>query len=370
PASSTDPIALEKVKEIWEKTGAEVILMNADKHDRYLAAVSHLPHVVAYALVNSLGEIDKKEGGILSFSAGGLRDFTRIAASHPGMWRDICLMNKRDVADMITFFQSTLQRFKERIIDGDGDGLEREFADAREIKCRINRDQRRIIIAIDGPAASGKSTIARMLAKKINYKHVDTGAMYRAVALKSIENQIQLTEEDRVSKIADEINIDFMNSNYNQKIYVNGEDITLKIRDEKIGNGASIVSAYSGVRNAMLLKQREMGKSGGIVMEGRDIGTVVFPNADLKFFLNASIEERGRRRYIELKEKGEDVQLHEVIEEVKMRDEQDIFRHLSPLKMSDDSIVIDTTGISIDEVVENMLQEVYKIVERVSIASQ
>ncbi|MBI4379102.1 MAG: (d)CMP kinase, partial [Nitrospinae bacterium] len=194
--------------------------------------------------------------------------------------------------------------------------------------------------------------------------------MYRAVALKSIENQIQLTEEDRVSKIADEINIDFMNSNNNQKIYVNGEDITIKIRDEKIGNGASIVSAYSGVRNAMILKQREMGKSGGIVMEGRDIGTVVFPNADLKFFLNASIEERGRRRYIELKEKGEDVQLHEVIEEIKMRDEQDIFRHLSPLKMSDDSIVIDTTGISIDEVVENMLQEVYKIVERVSIASQ
>jgi len=356
PTDKTNSVALEKAKEIWSETGSEVILMDADKHDRYLAAVSHLPHAVAYALVNAVGGLDEKEKGVLSFSAGGFRDFTRIAASHPAMWRDIFLMNKREVVGMINLFQSTLEDIKEAISSSDGKKLEKEFEKARNIKFNLQA----IIIAIDGPAGSGKSTVAKILAKRFKYKYIDTGAMYRAVALKAIKNNIKLTDEKMVSKIADNIKIEFASDGNNQRVYADGEDITSKIRDEEVGNGASVVSAYSGVRNAMLIKQREMGKSGGVVMEGRDIGTVVFPNADIKFFLNASVEERGKRRHLELKEKGEGVERSKIVEDIRRRDNQDTSRDIAPLKRADDSIVIDTTGISIDEVVENMLQEIDK----------
>ncbi len=363
PALKTDPVALEKVKEIWSETGSEVILMDADKHDRYLAAVSHLPHAVAYALVNAVGGLDEKEKGVLSFSAGGFRDFTRIAASHPAMWRDIFLMNKREVVGMINLFQSTLEDIKEAISNSDGKKLEKEFEKAREIRSRTHNSQlstHNLIIAIDGPAGSGKSTVAKILAKRFKYKYIDTGAMYRAVALKAIKNNIKLTDEKMVSKIADNIKIEFAADGNNQRVYADGEDVTSKIRDEEVGNGASVVSAYSGVRNAMLIKQREMGKSGGVVMEGRDIGTVVFPNADIKFFLNASVEERGKRRHLELKEKGEDVERDRIVEDIRRRDNQDTSRDIAPLKRADDSIAIDTTGISIDEVVENMLKRIDK----------
>ena len=367
PTLKTDPVALEKVKEIWSETGAEVILMDADKHDRYLAAISHLPHAVAYALVNSVGGLDEKEKGILSFSAGGFRDFTRIAASHPAMWRDIFLMNKKNVVDMISLFQSTLENIKKAIINDDGKKLENEFEKARAIRLKISNfkfqisNYKPLIITIDGPAGSGKSTVAKIVAKKFKYKYIDTGAMYRAVALKSTQKGIKLTDEKKVSKMADDIKIEFVADENNQKIYADGEDITSKIRDEEVGNGASIVSAYSGVRNAMLIKQREIGKSGGVVMEGRDIGTVVFPNANIKFFLDASVEERGRRRHLELKEKGEDVERGKIVEDIRRRDNQDTSRDIAPLKRADDSMVIDTTVISIDEVVENMLKRIDKL---------
>ncbi len=367
PTSKTDPDVLEKVKAIWKETGSDVILMDADKHDRYLAAVSHLPHAVAYALVNTVGGLDEKEKGILSFSAGGFRDFTRIAASHPAMWRDIFLMNKKNVVDVISLFQSTLENIKKAIINDDGKKLENEFEKAREIRLKISNfkfqisNYKPLIIAIDGPAGSGKSTVAKILAKRFKYKYIDTGAMYRVVALKAIKNNIKLTDEKKVSKMADDIKIEFVADENNQKIYADGEDITSKIRDEEVGNGASIVSAYSGVRNAMLIKQREIGKSGGVVMEGRDIGTVVFPNANIKFFLDASVEERGRRRHLELKEKGEDVERGKIVEDIRRRDNQDTSRDIAPLKRADDSMVIDTTVISIDEVVENMLKRIDKL---------
>src|SRR3989338_8352976 len=367
PTDKTNSVALEKAKEIWSETGSEVIMMDADKHDRYLAAVSHLPHAVAYALVNAVGGLDEKEKGVLSFSAGGFRDFTRIAASHPAMWRDIFSMNKKNVVEMINLFQSTLEDIKEAISNNDGKKMEKEFEKAKEIKSKISNLQSSIfnlqslIIAIDGPAGSGKSTVAKILAKRFKYKYIDTGAMYRAVALKAIKNNIKLTDEKMVSKIADNIKIEFASDGNNQRVYADGEDITSKIRGEEVGKGASVVSAYSGVRNAMLIKQREMGKSGGVVMEGRDIGTVVFPNADIKFFLNASVEERGKRRHLELKEKGEGVERSKIVEDIRRRDNQDTSRDIAPLKRADDSIVIDTTGISIDEVVENMLQEIDKL---------
>ena len=366
PTEKTDPAALEKVKEVWKETGSEVIRMDVDKHDRYLAAVSHLPHAVAYALVNTVGGLDEKEKGVLSFSGGGFRDFTRIAASHPAMWRDIFLMNKREIVDMINLFQSTLNNIKEAIIKDDSEKLEMEFKKSKEIKSKISNLQSSIfnlqslIIAIDGPAGSGKSTVAKILAKRFKYKYIDTGAMYRAVALKAIKNNIKLTDEKMVSKIADNIKIEFSADDNNQRVYADGDDVTLKIRNEEVGKGASVVSAYSGVRNAMLIKQREMGKSGGVVMEGRDIGTVIFPNANIKFFLAASAEERGRRRHLELEEKGENVERDRIVEDIRKRDNKDASREIAPLRRADDSIVIDTTGISIDEVVENMLQEIDK----------
>src|SRR3972149_2982933 len=136
------------------------------------------------------------------------------------------------------------------------------------------------------------------------------------------------------------IKIEFASDGNNQRVYADGEDITSRIRDEEVGNGASVVSAYSGVRNAMLIKQREMGKSGGVVMEGRDIGTVGFPNANIKFFLAASAEERGRRRHLELEEKGENVERDRIVEDIRKRDNKDASREIAPLRRADDSIVI------------------------------
>src|SRR3990167_4232211 len=137
PTEKTDSTPMEKVKEIWKEAGSEVILMDADKHDRYLAAVSHLPHAVAYALVNAVGNLEEREKGILSLSAGGFRDFTRIAASHPAMWGDIFFINKREIVEMINIFKSTLDNNKEAIVNGDGANLKREFEKAREIKFKI-----------------------------------------------------------------------------------------------------------------------------------------------------------------------------------------------------------------------------------------
>jgi cytidylate kinase len=222
--------------------------------------------------------------------------------------------------------------------------------------------RKRLTIAIDGPVGAGKSTVAKALAGRMGYLYIDTGAMYRAVALKAKERSIQL-EEEALSKLAASLAIEFSSRGEEIHILCDGEDVTQAIRHPEIGSLASEISKRKGVREALVQKQREMGREGGVVLEGRDIGTVVFPDADVKFYLDADAEERGRRRFDEWTRKGMKVDFRETLEELMKRDHNDMYRLHSPLKKADDALRIDSTGLSAEEVVEEMLRMIKEKLE-------
>lgn len=214
---------------------------------------------------------------------------------------------------------------------------------------------KRLIIAIDGPSGAGKSTVAKALAERLGYLYIDTGAMYRALALKAKEKGIEIRDEKALTKLASEIDINFVNSDNKTYIFCNGQNISDAIRTPEMSWMASEISKIEGVRREMVKKQRQMGKMGGVVLEGRDIGTVVFPNADVKFYLDADLEERGRRRFRELLEKGQEVNLEKTIKDIMERDQNDMNRDHSPLRKADDAILIDSTNLSIEEVIKEMM---------------
>ncbi|MDO9529638.1 MAG: (d)CMP kinase [Syntrophales bacterium] len=216
--------------------------------------------------------------------------------------------------------------------------------------------EKRLVITVDGPAGAGKSTVSKILARKLSYIYLDTGALYRAFACKVAEEGIPADDEKRLSGLCAEINVSLKSVNSVIRIIVDDEDVTKKIRGQDIGMLASKVSAVPVVRKTLLSIQRKTGKNGGIVAEGRDMGTVVFPHADFKFFLNARVEERSRRRFTELAEKGENPNFEEVKRDLIIRDRQDSERKIAPLKPSKDSIAIDSTDMSITDVVEEMLK--------------
>jgi len=216
--------------------------------------------------------------------------------------------------------------------------------------------KKRLTIAIDGPSGAGKSTVARSLAKRLGYLYIDTGAMYRVVALKARERLIPPEDESALRQLASSLSIAFMAEAEEIHILCDGEDVTEAIRLPEISRLASDISKKKGVREALVQKQREMGRGGGVVLEGRDIGTIVFPDADVKFYLDADAEERGRRRFDELVKKGVEVNFKETLEEVKQRDHNDMYRVHSPLKKADDAVFIDSTHLSVEEVVEEMVR--------------
>lgn len=218
------------------------------------------------------------------------------------------------------------------------------------------------MIAIDGPAASGKSTTARLVAERLGYLHIDTGAMYRAMALKVLEKGIDPTDARAIEAIVQSTEIGLEQISGELHTFLDGSDVTDKIRSPEVAKAASSVSAFKKVREAMVKEQRRMGKYGGIVLEGRDIGSVVFPEADVKIFLTATLDERARRRQKELRQKGVETSLDALRKEIAERDRKDATRDASPLVKSPDAIEIDTSHMSIEEQVKTVVEKAEEII--------
>lgn len=214
---------------------------------------------------------------------------------------------------------------------------------------------KKLQIAIDGPASAGKSTVAKLIAKKYNYLYLDTGAMYRVITLMALRNNLGLNNERIImDKIVDHTDISFKVGEDDQLVFANNEDVTLAIRQENVTNNVSTIAALSSVRSALTEKMQLMAKNGGIVMDGRDIGTTVLPYADVKIFLVASVKERALRRFKENQQKGIDVSLETLEQEIETRDYKDSHRKVSPLTQAEDAQLIDTTSMTLEEVVNKI----------------
>ncbi|HEX8746192.1 MAG TPA: (d)CMP kinase [Pyrinomonadaceae bacterium] len=212
-----------------------------------------------------------------------------------------------------------------------------------------------MIIAIDGPSGAGKSTLGRMIARELGYLYIDTGAMYRAVALAVIESKVGLNDSQRVAAIAEDADIKLEGDPDSLRVSLNGRDISEEIRAEDVSHAASVISTISEVRRKLVERQRKLGLHGRVVLDGRDIGTVVFPDADIKFFLTAQPQERASRRFREDRLRERDVTFEETLTDITTRDQRDSTREDSPLAIADNAVVIDSTDLSIEEVADRML---------------
>jgi len=207
-------------------------------------------------------------------------------------------------------------------------------------------------IAIDGPAGAGKSTIAKRVSKEMGYIYVDTGAMYRALAVHFLKLGLAPQDTEKISEACKDAKVTISYENGVQQVFLNGENVTGQLRTEEVGNMASVSSAIGEVRAQLLELQRAMARENDVVMDGRDIGTNILPNADVKVFLTASVSERARRRYLELKEKGVDCKIDDIAKDIEERDYRDSHREIAPLKQAEDAVYIDSSDMTIDEVVE------------------
>lgn len=223
------------------------------------------------------------------------------------------------------------------------------------------QNEKRIRVAIDGPAAAGKSTVAKRLANLLSFVYIDTGAMYRALTLQALRHNIPLDNEAAILELLKKTVISLEQHNGNQLVFINGEDVTELIRKNEVSRAVSHVAKLPSIRDELVLRQRELAENVNVIMDGRDIGTNVLPDAEVKIFLIASVEERAKRRYEENVKKGIPTDLATLEKEIAERDQRDMEREHAPLKKADDAIAIDTTSLSIDEVVEAILDQINKI---------
>ncbi len=210
-------------------------------------------------------------------------------------------------------------------------------------------------IAIDGPAGAGKSTIAKLAAKELGFVYVDTGAMYRTIALGLLRGGVDCEDERQLERALNEISVDISYEDGIQQMLLNGENVTGLIRTEEVSRMASISSAKSQVRKKLLMMQRALAQQRDVIMDGRDIGTQILPKAQLKIYLTASVDARAKRRYLELREKGETCSLEEIEQDIRERDDRDMHREIAPLKQAEDAVLVDSSELTIPEVTERIV---------------
>ena len=220
-----------------------------------------------------------------------------------------------------------------------------------------------LVIAIDGPAGAGKTSISKAAAKRLGYTYIDTGALYRGFALKAKNLGIDIQNDDELSDMCNNINLSFQDVGGERRLFLDGVDVSKEIREPDMSMRASDISARPIVRAALLGTQRDLGRDGAVILEGRDIGTVVFPDADIKFYLDAAVDERAKRRLNDYQAAGKSVSLNDLVEEIKQRDQNDSTREHAPLTRTDDAIHIDSTKFSFDEVLDIILDRVHKLLE-------
>ncbi len=335
PYDGIDENALNVVKTMYRFLGMNTLEMLPDEHDRALAYASHLPHIISFVL----SDIAQKSAELTE--AQSIKDMTRIARSPVSLWSAIVRENKRHVLKACNAFSA---RFKDQVsyIRSDKGILPLELSAA-------DNARKSEVIAIDGPAGAGKSTIAKGLAKRMNWKLIDTGAMYRAATLACIIAGIELDNIKAVKKVVKAIKIELSDS-LPQKVYLNGRDVSIDIRKQEVTDNVFFLAREPKIRDILVSMQKKMAERGNCVIEGRDITTVVVPNARYKFYLDAEFDERLRRREAELKNKGirPDVSLlNRMIE----RDANDLCRGVGPLRKASDAEYIDSTSLAIEDVV-------------------
>ncbi|MBI2618844.1 MAG: (d)CMP kinase [Ignavibacteriales bacterium] len=225
---------------------------------------------------------------------------------------------------------------------------------------------KKLVIAIDGPAASGKSTTARLVARKLGYLHIDTGAMYRAITLRVLEEKISLDDDARIGALAEKTDVRLERLEEENKVYLSDRDVSRAIRNPEVTRSVSTVSSYPAVRSVMVREQRKLAARGGVVLEGRDIGTVVLPEADLKIYLVANVAERARRRKKELDLAGEKIEEQKLVQELIDRDTRDSSREISPLRKADDAVEIDTSHLTIEQQVEFIVRRAKEIIKKLN----
>lgn len=225
-------------------------------------------------------------------------------------------------------------------------------------------DEKAIAIAIDGPAAAGKSTVAKKIAEKLSYIYIDTGAMYRALTLKALNENLETNDEKKIHQLLMQTEIELVAKNKKQIVFLDKKDVSEEIRGQQVTNEVSQIAKHSSVRKEMVRRQQQFAKNRGVVMDGRDIGTHVLPDAEIKLFLIASVEERAQRRFEENKIRGIHTELEELKNEIEARDKSDMNREVSPLVKAEDAIEVDTTSLSIEEVVDHILQIVSEYMKK------
>lgn len=231
---------------------------------------------------------------------------------------------------------------------------------ARVLRTDLLRDENRVAVALDGPAGSGKSTIAKLVAKELGFTYIDTGAMYRSVAFYCIDKDIDYNNELEVISRLDDISITILSTKKEQRYLLNGDDVTDLLRSPEVSEGASKVASYKAVREKLVAIQRECASKQSVIMDGRDIGTNVLPNAEVKVFMDGNVEERAKRRFEELELKGITTTYEEILEDIKKRDYNDSHREYNPLRRAEDAVLLDTTYMSIEEVKDYIVEEIKK----------